>query len=101
MPCVRRRRGIKTRCFPFELHAVAPIASNGWVLTGETGKMIPVSNVRISSAAPLPSGGFNIELKGAPQEVVTMGAADVKGDKAPIFATTTISADGTATMHVG
>jgi hypothetical protein len=90
--------GIKTRCFPFELHAVAPVASNGWALTGETGKMVPISNARISSVAALPSGGFTVGLKGAPAERVTMGAVDVKAGKAPVYTTATIGTDGTATL---
>jgi len=80
---------------------VAPIASNGWALTGETGKMIPISSARISSVVALPSGGFAVGLKGAPKEAVTMGAADVRGGKAPVFASATIGAGGTALLHVG
>ena len=80
---------------------MAPIASNGWALTGETGKMIPISGARITSVAALPSGGFAVAIKGAPKEVVTMGAADVEGGKAPVFASVTVGAGGTATLHVG
>jgi len=79
---------------------VAPIASNGWALTGETGKMIPISSARISSVVALSSGGFSIGIKGAPKEVVTMGAADVQGGEAPVFASATIGAGGTATLRV-
>lgn len=95
------RHGIKTRCFPFQLHAVAPIATNGWVLTGETSKMLPISSARIASITVVTSGGFTVSLKGAANETVTMGAVDVEGGKAPVYATATIGADGTATLTVG
>jgi hypothetical protein len=95
------RHGIKTRCFPFQLHAVAPIATNGWILTGETSKMLPISSARIASITVVTSGGFTVSLKGAAKETVTMGAVDVEGGKAPVYATATIGADGTATLTVG
>ena len=36
---------ITTPCFPFQLHTVAPVASNGWVLIGETTKFVPVASL--------------------------------------------------------
>jgi hypothetical protein len=89
---------IKTPCFPFQLHAVAPVASNGWALLGETDKFVPVSNQRIASVTAAASGGFILNLKGAAGETVTMGAADVSGKKTPVYAQATIGADGTATL---
>lgn len=90
--------GIKTRCFPFQLHAVAPVADNGWVLTGETGKFLPISTQRIAAITTLPSGGFKVALLGAPGEVVEMGAADIANGKAPTYGTATIGSDGTAIL---
>ena len=46
-------------------------------------------------------GGFSVELKGAVGEVVEMGAADVNGGKAPIYASATIGSGGTATLKIG
>jgi hypothetical protein len=94
--------GVQTRCFPFQLHAVAPVAPNGWALTGETGKFVPVSNQRIASIAALAGGGFALELKGAPGEEVTMGAvhANAATTAAPVYAKATIGADGTAKLEV-
>jgi hypothetical protein len=91
---------VQVRCFPFELHAVAPLASNGWVLTGETGKFIPISAQRISSVMALPGGGFDLGLLGAPNETVRMGAADVRGRTAPVYAEAIIGADGTARLKL-
>ena len=89
---------VQTRCFPFELHAIAPLASNGWVLLGETGKFVPVSAQRLASVTALPGGGFELELLGAPSEVVRMGAADVRGGSAPVYAETAMGADGSARL---
>lgn len=91
---------ISTPCFPFQMHTVAPVASNGWVLLGEADKFVPVSNQRIASVAVTTAGGFSIALKGAAGEVVTMGAADVTAGKAPVYAQATIGADGTATLEL-
>ena len=92
--------GIKTRCFPFQLHAVAPVATNGWALVGETGKFLPVSQQRISSIQVIPGGGFLLHIMGAPGEVVEMGAADVTNSKPPIYASATIGSDGTALLKI-
>ena len=93
---------ITTKCFPFQWHAIAPVAaSNGWALTGEVGKFMPVSSQRIASVAAVAGGGFSVELKGAVGEVVEMGAADVNGGKAPVYARATIGSAGTATLKIG
>lgn len=90
---------IETPCFPFQLHAVAPVATNGWVLLGEADKFVPISNQRIASVTATSSGGFSLSLKGAVGEKVVMGAADIKGGaKAPVYAEATIGADGTTTL---
>ena len=92
---------ITTTCFPYHWHAVAPIASNGWVLTGEVGKFIPVSNQRISSIQMISSGGFSLALRGAPGEAVTMGAAKVAAGGTVSYKTATIGSDGTAVLQLG
>ena len=89
---------ISTPCFPFQMHAVAPVSSNGWALLGESDKFVPVSNQRIASVTAAVSGGFTVQLKGAASETVTMGAVDTKGSKAPVYATATIGQDGTAAL---
>ena len=91
---------IKTQCFPFQLHCVAPVASNGWVLTGETGKFVPISNQRIASVEALSTGGFTVSIKGSPGETVEMGAADTKAKGAVVYASTQVRSDGTATLHL-
>jgi hypothetical protein len=93
--------GVKTRCFPFQLHAVAPVASNGWVLTGEVGKFVPISSQRISSISVLLEGGFEVGLTGAPGEVVRMGAVNAKAGRAPVYAQAVIGNDGTAVLALG
>jgi hypothetical protein len=93
--------GVKTRCFPFQLHAVAPVASNGWTLLGEASKFIPVSNQRLSSVKALVHGGFELGLKGGKGEKVQFGAIDVRGGaKTPVFKTATIGTSGTATLQL-
>ena len=67
---------ITTRCFPYQWHAIAPVTSNGWVLTGEIGKYIPVSRQRISSISIIKTGGFKLTLRGL-GEHVSMGAANM------------------------
>jgi hypothetical protein len=92
--------GIKTRCFPFQLHAVAPVSSNGWVLLGETGKFLPVTKQRIHAVKILPAGGFEVSIAGAQDEVVELGAVDAANSKVPVYVTATVGADGTATVTV-
>jgi len=87
---------ITTRCFPFEWHAVAPVASNGWVLTGEVGKLIPISNQRVASIRVLSLGGFMISVKGKAGEAVTFGAVAPAKGGAVNYATATIGSSGTA-----
>jgi hypothetical protein len=93
--------GVKTRCFPFQLHAVAPVAKNGWVLTGEVGKFVPVSAQRIASILVLPEGGFEVGLTGAPGEEVRMGAVNAKAGRAPVYAQAVIGNDGTTVLVLG
>ena len=59
------------------------------------------AGARIASVAVAASGGFKVSLKGAATERITMGAVDVKGGQAPVYATAVIGADGTATLTVG
>ena len=92
--------GVKTRCFPFQLHAVAPVASNGWSLLGESGKFVPISNQRLFSVQVLATGGFEIGLKGSSGETVTIGAVDVKGSADPVYKSVSIGPSGTATLQL-
>ena len=88
---------VKTKCFPVQWYVIAPVFDNGWVFIGETGKLVPVSGERISSVAPLQSGGFQVKIKGEPGEVVTMGAASTALASSQVrYAQATIGADGTA-----
>ena len=83
---------------------MAPVQSNGWILTGEVGKIVPVSNARISSVEAMAAGGLKVGLKGAAGEVVAMGGAKVDGagqPQSPVYSTVTIGPDGTADLHVG
>lgn len=68
------------------------------------GKFIPISRQRISSVLPKHAdsgGGFTIMLRGAPGEVVTMGAADIQGGADPVYASATVGSDGKATLDLG
>jgi len=91
---------IQTRCFPFQWHAIAPVASNGWALTGEVGKFVPVSQQRIVALSVLTNGGFELQLHGAPDELVTIGAADVRRGGKVHYAHATIGSDGTANLRI-
>jgi hypothetical protein len=70
------------------------------VLTGEVGKMVPVSRNRIRSIAAAVGGGFEVGVMGAPGERVTMGAANTHATACSpvVYSSATIGADGTATI---
>jgi hypothetical protein len=93
----------------FQLQTVAPVASNGWVLIGEVDKFLPISRSRIASVVVEPTGGFSVGLLGAVGEQVTIGAVRALGEEAtvsqraeaaPVYATATIGADGTAMLRL-
>jgi len=54
---------VVTECFPIQWHVIAPVLANGWVIIGETGKFIPISNQRIS-AIDINQQGVNLTLAG-------------------------------------
>ena len=90
-----------TRCYGFQLHAIAPVSSNGWALLGETGKFVPVSQQRIASVAVVASGGFDVAVKGKAGERVELGAVDVDvGGVAPVYVGAVIGAGGTAVIQL-
>ena len=91
---------ITTRCFPFQWWAVAPRCANGWVLTGEVGKFMPISNQRIDTLDTLVGGGFLLSLKGKPGEVVTMGAVNVRTSGRVKYTSCTIGDDGTGILEI-
>ena len=94
---------ITTRCFPFQWHAVAPVAGNGWVLTGEVGKLVPISNQRLARVTPIEvgrGGGFELVLKGMPGERVVFGAADTRTGTIK-YEAATIASDGVAKLQIG
>jgi hypothetical protein len=61
--------------YDFSYLVLAPIQSNGLALIGEAGKYVTLSDRRFLSATP-DSTGFEIELAGAPGEVVQLLAWD-------------------------
>ena len=91
---------ITTDCFPFQLHTVAPVASNGWVLTGEVGKFLPVSANRIASVVVKAGGGFEVSVRGAPGEGVRLGAVDFVGGGEVKYFGVTLDKTGTGTIHM-
>ena len=84
---------------PAAPHPIIRSQANGWLLTGEVGKFIPVSNQRIASVAVLPGGGFNVSIKGSPGEAVTMGAFDT-ASRTMHYATATVGSDGTGLLKL-
>ena len=91
---------VTTDCFPFQLHAVAPVASNGWVLTGEVGKFLPMSANRVASVAVKPGGGFVVAVRGGAGERVRFGAADYAGGGVVKYFDAVLDANGTATIDM-
>ena len=82
-----------TECFPFNMHVVAPVLSapTKWVLIGEVGKFIPISNQRIESISISSSDGLTVSIVGAADEIVTMGAMNVGIATGVVYQSTTIS----------
>ena len=92
---------VETECFPFQWHAIAPVLKNGWVLTGEVGKLMPISRQRLAAIEATPNG-IALDLIGAPGEVVEMGAAQQAGGSfdAPIYRKVTVGPDGKAQLQL-
>lgn len=86
---------VTTPCFPAQWHAIAPTMANGWLLLGEVGKLMPVSNVRIDSVA-VTASGITVTVKGAPGETVEFGALSPHEHGIPSYKTTTIGGAGTS-----
>ena len=108
---------VTTECFPIQWHLVAPVLPNGWLLIGETGKLMPVSSARLTDVVVATKNGvgagssggdggsslLQLNLVGAPGEVVEFGAAgptataeDGLGD--PVYKTVTLGPDGRGTL---
>jgi hypothetical protein len=84
-----------TACFPFQWHVIAPTFPSGWTLTGEVGKMMPISKQRVAKIDD-DAALLAVHVVGAPGEVVTFGAA--MGAQSPQYASATVGSDGTATL---
>ena len=84
-----------TECYPAQWRVVAPVLPNGWVVTGEVGKLMPVSRQRIAALSTR-ADGVDLHVLGAPGEVVEMGAA--APGAAPLYQRATIGAAGTAAV---
>jgi len=93
---------VNTECFPFQWHVIAPVLPNGWVVTGEVGKLMPISRQRIQELVHT-SGSVKLSLIGAPGEEVEMGAARQSAEGVsftpPIYKTCTIQSDGTGVLR--
>ena len=65
----------------FNTWTVAPILDqNSWVILGETSKFIRVSEQRMGDIAYNKEGSVILQLRGAPQEVVTIAVIDSSGE---------------------
>ena len=93
---------VMTPCYDFRLFAVAPVASNGWVLTGEVGKLLPMSNARVASIDVQSGGGFAVHVKGAPGEEVMFGAVDTASGSGVevMYRKAVIGEDGTGVVEL-
>ena len=91
---------ITTDCFAFQLYCVAPVASNGWVLTGEVGKFLPMSVNRVTSVVVKRGGGFVVVVRGAPGERVRFGGADYAGEGLVKYYDAVLDINGTATIDM-
>jgi hypothetical protein len=87
---------VTTTCFPAEWYAIAPTLHNGWILLGEITKLMPISNVRISSVE-ITASGITIAIKGAPSETVEFGAVP-PGQGLPTYKSVVVAANGVASI---
>ena len=87
----------------FQTWTVAPIAyQSNWVLLGETSKIVKMSEQRIGKHM-ITSGSLIVQLRGSPQEVVTMAAIDTSNDittENVKFFKCTIPDDGEVILHI-
>ena len=81
----------------FTYYNTAPKLSNGMVLLGETGKMVPVSSVRFADVDASASDSISVSLLGAAGENVAV-AYLAKGSKTPAKKSCTMSAEGTCAL---
>jgi len=77
------------------------VLANGWVLTGEVGKLMPISRQRLAAVEATPTG-IALDLLGAPGEEIEMGAARGISNSfdAPIYRKVTIGPEGKAQLHL-
>ena len=81
----------------FTYYSTAPKLSNGMVLLGETGKMVPVSSIRFADVDASASDSISVSLLGAAGENVAV-AYLAKGSKSVAKKSCTMSADGKCTL---
>ena len=89
---------VVTDCFPMQWVAIAPVLPNGWIFTGEVGKLIPISRQRVLSISAAANSRLTVSVKGAVGERLEFGAAPWLG-ATPTYVAATIGEDGTATIQ--
>jgi hypothetical protein len=82
----------------YDLHMLAPVLSNGYVLLGDISRYVSVSGKRITDVQIMPTG-LIVQVVGAPGESVVIAAL-----KPPqlivVTATATIPASGITSVHL-
>ena len=81
----------------FTYYSTAPKLSNGMVLLGETGKMVPVSSIRFADVDASASDSISVSLLGVAGENVVV-AYLAKGSKSVAKKSCTMSAEGTCAL---
>ena len=75
---IRSAAGQSTDRYPVDYFMIAPTLSNGMVLLGETSKLVPVSNSRITSLE-VTADATLVAISGRVGEQVEFGAIDAHG----------------------
>ena len=90
-----------------ELFHVAPVLPGGWVVLGETRKVVPVAAARFASIKPLAGGGLSLRLVGSEGEHVEVlfgqvGSGGSAAAAAAVVASRTVvlPASGAATVTI-
>jgi hypothetical protein len=78
-------------------HQVAPVLPGGWVLLGETMKLVPISNQRIVSVS-IGDQQLKVEVRGAVGEEVEFGASTFSAAPSVLYSKCTVASGGTCAI---
>ena len=81
MPTIRNDRAVAVAndTHRFDLHTIAPILANGWVLLGDVERYVPTSSKRFARVQAAAKGSLSVSVVGAPTERVRVTALRPKG----------------------